>query len=35
MSGRGLWSDLGIDLTAEDIDEGRREMWKSFLRQDS
>ncbi len=33
-SGRGLWADLKIDLTAEDIDEVRREMWKNFPRDD-
>jgi hypothetical protein len=26
-SAEGLWADLGIDITAEDIDEARREMW--------
>lgn len=31
-SGRGLWADLDIDLTAEAIDEARREMWKTFPR---
>jgi hypothetical protein len=30
--GRGLWADLQIDLTAEDIEEARREMWKNFRR---
>ena len=29
-SGRGLWADLNIDLSAEEIDEARREMWKDF-----
>ncbi len=29
-SGRGLWADLGIDLSDEDINDARREMWKSF-----
>jgi putative lipoic acid-binding regulatory protein len=33
-SGRGLWEDLNIDLSAEDIDEARREMWKDFPRND-
>jgi hypothetical protein len=33
-SGRGLWSDLSIDLSADDIDEARREMWKHFPRDD-
>jgi len=29
---RGLWADLGIDITEEDIAEARREMWGSFPR---
>jgi hypothetical protein len=33
-SGRGLWADLNIDLSAEEIDEVRREMWKGFPRDD-
>ena len=33
-SGRGLWADLGIDLTAEDIADAHREMWKNFPRED-
>ena len=33
-SGRGLWADLGIDLTAEDIDKARGEMLKNFPRDD-
>jgi len=33
-SGRGLWADLNIDLSAEVIDEARREMWKTFVRDD-
>ncbi len=31
---KGLWSDLGISLSAEEIDENRREMWKKFPRDD-
>ena len=31
-SGRGLWADLNIDLSAEEIDEARREMWENFPR---
>jgi hypothetical protein len=31
-SARGLWSDLAISLSAADIDEARREMWKNFPR---
>ncbi len=30
---RGLWADLGVDLTAEQIEETRREMWGSFPRE--
>lgn len=33
-SARGLWADLGVDLTEEDIAEARREMWGSFPRED-
>jgi len=29
---KGLWADLNIDITAEDIDEARREMWRNFPR---
>ena len=31
---RGLWAGLGLDVTAEDIDEARNEMWRSFPRKD-
>ncbi len=31
---RGRWADLGISLSAEEIDENRREMWKNFPRED-
>jgi hypothetical protein len=30
----GLWADLGISLSAEEIDENRREMWRNFPRED-
>ncbi len=30
----GLWADLHIDLSAEEIDEARREMWGRFPRED-
>jgi hypothetical protein len=30
----GIWSDLGIDLSADDIDEVRREAWAEFPRRD-
>jgi hypothetical protein len=31
---KGLWADLGIHITAEEIDEARREMWGNFPRED-
>ena len=31
---KGLWADLGIALSAEEIDRSRREMWKNFARED-
>ncbi len=31
---RGLWSDLKINITEEDIEEARREMWDNFPRED-
>lgn len=31
---RGLWKDLRPSISAEDIDEVRREMWKNFPRED-
>jgi len=30
----GLWADLGISLSAEEIDENRREMWRNFPREE-
>jgi hypothetical protein len=30
----GAWSDLGVDLSAEDIDHARREAWAEFPRLD-
>jgi hypothetical protein len=30
----GLWADLGILLSAEQIEETEREMWKNFPRED-
>lgn len=29
----GLWENLGIDLSAEDIDQARQEMWGNFPRE--
>jgi hypothetical protein len=31
---RGLWRDLGISITDEEISEARREMWGNFSRED-
>ena len=31
---KGLWADLGISLSAHDIEENQREMWKDFPRGD-
>jgi len=31
---RGLWADLGISLSPEDIDENQREIWRNFPRED-
>jgi hypothetical protein len=31
---KGKFADLGVTITAEDIDEVRREMWKNFPRED-
>jgi len=30
----GLWADLALDLTEEDIAEARRAMWGDFPRED-
>jgi len=30
----GLWADVGIDVSEEDIADLRREMWKNFPRED-
>lgn len=30
---KGLWADLGVDITEADIDEARREMWGNFPRE--
>lgn len=32
-SGKGLWTDLNVTLTAEEIEENQREMWKNFPRE--
>jgi hypothetical protein len=30
---KGLWADLGISLSAEEIEVNQREMWKNFPRE--
>lgn len=30
----GLWADLNVNVSEEDIDEMRREMWRNFPRED-
>lgn len=31
---RGLWADLGISLSHEEIEENQRDMWRNFPRED-
>ncbi len=31
---KDLWAGMGISISAEEIDEMRREMWKDFPRED-
>jgi hypothetical protein len=31
---RGLWGDLGISLSPEEIEENQRDMWRNFPRDD-
>lgn len=31
---KGLWADLGVHITEQDIAEARREMWGNFPRED-
>jgi hypothetical protein len=31
---KGLWADLGVSLSADEIQENQREMWKNFPRED-
>jgi len=33
-SSYGILADLNVDLSAEDIDEARRELWTNFPRED-
>ena len=30
----GLWRDLGVSISAEEIDDARRDMWGTFPRED-
>jgi hypothetical protein len=30
----GLWKDFGVSISAEEIDEARRQMWENFPRED-
>ena len=34
QSPEGLWADLNVSISEEDIAELRREMWKNFPRED-
>ena len=31
---KGLWADLGVSLSADEIGRNQREMWKNFPRED-
>jgi len=31
---KGLWADLGVDVTARDIGDARKELWGDFPRED-
>jgi EAL domain-containing protein (putative c-di-GMP-specific phosphodiesterase class I) len=31
---KGLWADLGVEVSSEDIAAARREMWGGFPRED-
>jgi hypothetical protein len=31
---KGLWADLGISLSSEEIDGNQREIWRNFPRED-
>jgi len=31
---RGLWADLGISLSAKEIEENQQDMWRNFPRED-
>jgi hypothetical protein len=31
---RGLWADLSVSLSADEIEDNRRDMWRNFPRED-
>jgi hypothetical protein len=31
---KGLWAGLGVSLSAEEIDQNQRDMWKGFPSED-
>ena len=31
---RGLWADLGVSLSSEEIERSQRDMWRNFPRED-
>jgi hypothetical protein len=31
---RGLWADLGISLSPQEMEENQRDMWRNFPRED-
>jgi len=31
---RGLWAHLGVSISAEEIEQNQREMWRNFPRED-
>jgi hypothetical protein len=31
---KGLWTDLGISLSSDDIEQNQKDMWKNFPRDD-
>jgi hypothetical protein len=31
---KGLWADLGVSLSSDEIEQNRNEMWKNFPRDD-
>ena len=31
---RGLWADLAVSLSQEEIEDNRRDMWRNFPRED-